>query len=48
MAKPKPEEADAPEVVEADAPEVVAEPRNLTREALALELGEEEARRRIP
>jgi hypothetical protein len=27
---------------------VIAEPRNLTREMLAQELGEEEARRRIP
>ena len=54
MAKNKPVE---PEVVapvadiEAIAAEVVApvaESRNLTREMLAQELGEEEARRRIP
>lgn len=51
MADPK-----SPKAPENDAPKAEAvaevvkepEPRNLTRECLALELGEEEARRRIP
>jgi hypothetical protein len=52
MAKDKP--VKAPESPELPLPDVAAdvsapaEPRNLTREMLAQELGEEEARRRIP
>jgi hypothetical protein len=43
---PKPDES--PKAEAAPVAEAPKEPRNLTREMLAAELGEEEARRRIP
>lgn len=48
MADPKSPKAPENDALKAAAPEPAPEPRNLTREMLAAELGEEEARRRIP